>query len=133
MLRSHEESESAIPLSATVTIGSSQSDDMNVHELAANLLNTTAQQPGKEIVTSTVDENTFVVRPSTTFASDSDPEYLKKNYPDLFMFGRGDFCEIRKIKISGKAYLAYLLNPKSVSIRRFFVSVLGNDYPARSI
>jgi hypothetical protein len=63
LLRSHEESESAIPLSATVTIGSSQSDDMNVHELAANLLNTTAQQPGKEIVTSTDDENTFVVRP----------------------------------------------------------------------
>ena len=110
LLRSHEESESAIPLSATVTIGSSQSDDMNVNELTANLLNTTAQQPGKEIVTSTDDENTFVVRPSTTFASDSDPEYLEKHYPDLFPFWRGGFGETRKIKISRKAYLTYLPN-----------------------
>jgi hypothetical protein len=70
---------------------------MNVHELAANLLNTTAQKPGKEIVTSTDDENTFVVRPSTTFASDSDPEYLEKHFPDLFPFGRGGFGETRKI------------------------------------
>ncbi|EFX67557.1 hypothetical protein DAPPUDRAFT_115347 [Daphnia pulex] len=116
LLRSHEESESAVPLSATVTIGSSQSDDMNVHELAADLLNTTAQQPGKEIVTSTDDEKTFVVRPSTTFASDSDSEFLEKHYPDLFPFGRGGFGETRKIKISRKAYLAYLLN---LSTRQF--------------
>ena len=104
-----------------------------MNELADNLLYNTAQQPGKHrenrVFTSTDDENTFVARFSTTFASDSDPEYLKKNNPDLFMFGGGDFGEIRKIEISGKAYLAYLLNPKSVSIRRFFVSVLGNDYP----
>ena len=88
---------------------------MNVHELAANLLNTTAQQPGKDIVTSKDDENTFVVRPSTTFASDSDPEF-EKHYPDLFPFGRGGFGETRKIKISRKAYLAYLLN---LSTRQF--------------
>jgi hypothetical protein len=68
-----------------------------MNELADNLLYNTAQQPAKHrenrVFTSTDDENTFVVRFSTTFASDSDPEYLKKNYQDFFMFGRVDFGE----------------------------------------
>lgn len=63
LLKSHEGSELGVPLSATVTIGSILSDKLNVHELAANLLNsTTTHQHQKETVTSTDDEHTYVVR-----------------------------------------------------------------------
>jgi hypothetical protein len=60
--------------------------------------------------------NTFVVCPSTVFASESDEDYLEKHYPDLFPFGRGGFGEKRKYRISRKAYLSYLLN---LSTRQF--------------
>ena len=118
LLRSHEETEDAIHLSATVTVGANQSGDMNVHELAANLLNPISSSAvnGKENVTSMDGGNTYILRPSTTFASDSDPDYLEKHYPDLFPFGRGGFGEMRKKRISRKAYLAYLLN---LSTRQF--------------
>lgn len=60
--------------------------------------------------------NTFVVRPSLDFGSDTDEKYLELHYPDLFPFGRGGFNEIRKIRISRSSLLRHLLN---LSTRQF--------------
>jgi hypothetical protein len=118
-LRSREETENVVPLSATITVGATQTTDVNVHEMAANLLqsNSGASLPLRTSIASdgtvqaSADEaNTFVVCPSTEFASESDEDYLEKHYPDLFPFGRGGFGEKRKYRISRKAYLSYLLN-----------------------
>ncbi len=123
LLRSREEAENIVPLSATITVGATQTNDVNVHELAANLLqsNSSASPPLPTVVASDATitssaENTFVVRPSTVFASESDGDYLEKNYPDLFPFGRGGFGEKRKYRISRRAYLSHLLN---LSTRQF--------------
>jgi hypothetical protein len=119
LLRSREEAENVVPLSATITVGATQTTDINVHEMAANLLrsNSVASLPLRTAIASdgsvqaSADEaNTFVVHPSTVFASVSDEDYLEKHCQDLFPFGRGGFGEKRKYRISHKAYLSYLLN-----------------------
>jgi hypothetical protein len=58
----------------------------------------------------------YVVRPDTKFVNDSDPNYFEFRYPDIFPFGRGGTHEKRRIKISRKALLAYMLN---LSTRQF--------------
>ena len=73
-----------------------------------------ATSPGVSL--STGCSNTYVVRPSLDFASDSDCNYLELHYPDLFPCGRGGFGEKRKIKISRKALLKHLVN---LSTRQF--------------
>lgn len=119
LLRSREEDENVFPLSSTITVGATQTTDVNIHEMASNLLQSnsgaslslrTAVASDGTVQASADEANTFVVRPSTVFASESDEDYLEKHYPDLFPFGRGGFGEKRKYRISRKAYLSYLLN-----------------------
>lgn len=119
LLRSREEDENVVPLSSTITVGATQTTDVNIHEMASNLLQSnsgaslslrTAVASDGTVQASADEANTFVVRPSTVFASESDEDYLEKHYPDLFPFGRGGFGEKRKYRISRKAYLSYLLN-----------------------
>ncbi len=54
LLRSREEAENVVPLSATITVGATQTTDVNIHEIAANLLqsNSTASLPLRTAVAS---------------------------------------------------------------------------------
>ena len=111
LLRTTEEMENIIFTSATVTIGGETQQDPNVHEKVVKALS------ANSVLTPTeTSSQMHVVRPDTTFVSDSDTNYLEIHYPDLLPFGRGGFAEKRRIKISRKAMLAYMLN---LSTRQF--------------
>lgn len=111
--RSFEEVDTTLLISATGTVGAPDSKEDNVYSQSAEVL-------CEDNLTTAVSEcshsNTFVIRPSTTFANDSDSRFLEIRYPDLFPFGRGGFGEPRKIPISRKTLLRYMLN---LSTRQF--------------
>jgi hypothetical protein len=74
------------------------------------------------------------LRPSTTFASDSDPEYLEKHSPYLFPLGRGGFGGTRTTKFLKKHILLIgLISAQGRFNMSIFVAVVRYDYSARSI
>ena len=111
LLRTNEEDEEIVITAATVTIGGATPEDSNAHEKVVNALSTATV-----LVPTETSSQMHVIRPDTTFISDSDSNYLEMHYPDLLPFGRGGFSEKRRIKISRKAMLAYMLN---LSTRQF--------------
>lgn len=76
--------------------------------------------------------NTYVVRPGQDFVSDSDENYLEVRYPDLFPFGRAGFGEKRRIPISKKALIAYLVNLSSRQFQKTDFSLPVYDLIART-
>ena len=111
LLRTNQEDEEIIITAATVTIGGATREDANAHERVVQALSSATVLAPAE-----TSSQMHVVRPDTTFVSDSDTNYLEMHYPDLLPFGRGGFGEKRRIKISRKAILAYMLN---LSTRQF--------------
>lgn len=101
LLRTNEEMETAIFISATVTIGADK-DDAN--KRVAEML------CGEDASEKQTQPKTYAVRPMQEFASDSSLDYLESHYPELFPFGRGGFGEIRKKRLSRAAILKRLLN-----------------------
>lgn len=113
LLRSVDEEIDATLVSCTVTIGDQDITGINDNEheqlvdLRSGIDHQTTEYPSTK---------TFVVRPGPEFVSDSMPKYLETLYPDLFPFGRGGFDEIRRIRISKKALVAYYAK---ISTRQF--------------
>ena len=102
LLRSAEEELEATMISCTVSVA--DNTDENENERLVRLL------PAAGVPEPSASSNTFVVRPSQDFVSDSDRNALETHYPDLFPFGRAGFGEQRKIRISKKALVAYYIN-----------------------
>lgn len=90
LLRSNEEIKDAVPLSATVTIGTTSAGDLNCHEQAVQLLEHNNSNHSVTSNTSETGSNfgeserTYIVRPFSTFANDLDPDYLEKHYQIYF-------------------------------------------------
>lgn len=111
LLRTHEETEEVVLTAATVTIGVHSTEESNVHEKVVESLS------GRKVITpSDTKSDVYVARPENTFISDSNPDYIEMHFPDLLPFGRGGTGEKRRIKISRKALLSYMLN---LSTRQF--------------
>ena len=110
MERSYEETADAIVHSSTATIGISELTEVNPYKEAAAVLE------GDCRIGVDDSQNTYVVRSSTEFQAENDPCYLENCYPDLLPFGRGGYCERRKIPISRGVLLSYMLN---LSTRQF--------------
>ena len=101
LLRTNEEMETAVFMSATVVIGDTQQEGANIHEKVAEAL--CDDQPLPQ-------QKTYAVRPIQDFASDSSPDWLESHYPDLFPYGRGGFGETRQKQLSRAAILQRLLH-----------------------
>ena len=112
LLRTTKELLEVVVTSATVTIGSeTPSEASNVHEQVVEALS-----GSKVFSPNETNADIYVIRPETKFINDSDSNYFEIHYPDLFPFGRGGSNEKRRIKISRKALLAYMVN---LSTRQF--------------
>jgi hypothetical protein len=111
LLRTNKEVEEIVITAATVTMGGDTSAESNVHGKVVEALS-----GNKVLSPSDTNSEIYVVRPDTSFVSDSNPNYLEIHFPDLLPFGRGGTAETRRVKISRKALLAYMLN---LSTRQF--------------
>ena len=111
LLRNNKEVEEIVITAATVTIGGDSPGESNVHGKVVEALS-----GNKVLSPSDTNSEIYVVRPENTFVSDSNPNYIEIHFPDLLPFGRGGTGETRRIKISRKALLAYMLN---LSTRQF--------------
>ena len=109
LLRTEKEMAEAVFTSATVTIGSRDDSELNIHQQVADALSGSDEQHRTE-------RKTFVVRPEQEFASDRDPDYLETRYPDLWPFARGAFEEKRKKPMSKQAIIKRVLH---LSTRQF--------------
>ncbi|KAI9560449.1 hypothetical protein GHT06_014468 [Daphnia sinensis] len=111
LLRTNKEVEEVVVTAATVTIGEDTPAESNIHGKVVEALS------GNKILSpSDTSSDIYVVRPDNSFVSDSNPNYLEIHFPDLLPFGRGGTGETRRVKISRKALLAYMLN---LSTRQF--------------
>ncbi|KAI9550846.1 hypothetical protein GHT06_005779 [Daphnia sinensis] len=111
LLRTNKEVEEVVVTAATVTIGGDTPAESNIHGKVVEALS------GNKILSpSDTSSDIYVVRPDNSFVSDSNPNYLEIHFPDLLPFGRGGTGETRRVKISRKALLAYMLN---LSTRQF--------------
>ncbi|KAK4024020.1 hypothetical protein OUZ56_009411 [Daphnia magna] len=111
LLRPNKEVEEIVITAATVTIGGDTPSESNVHGKVVE-----AWSGNKILSPSDTKSEIYVVRPDNSFVSHSNPNYLEIHFPDLLAFGRGGTGETRRIKISRKALLAYMLN---LSTRQF--------------
>lgn len=93
-------------ISSTVTIGSMEPTDTNVHEKIVYALSQNNNIDKSR-------DKTFIFRPPKEFVSDLDSDFLEIHLPDLLPFGRGGFGERRKKKISRAPLVAHVLNLSS--------------------
>ena len=111
--RSKEDSENYVLTTSSLTIGAPRSDDLSGFEKLGNVLCPEISQP---LTNSTSTAGVYVVRPAHSFASEKDPHFFEKHFPDKFCFGRGGPSEPRMSRISRNSLISHWLN---LSTRQF--------------
>ncbi len=75
LLRTNDEAEEAVLVSANVTVGAAEDGDQNVHEQVVRALNDVSSTM-KNPSSSESSSNTFIIRPTMNFGNDADEKYL---------------------------------------------------------